>query len=74
MQKKLGQSLKSHSVYFKGYYLKNVLKSEWKSRFTLHKPGGGHGPKGSPLQLVHLVPKSELLQASVVAVVAVKSG
>ena len=70
MQKKLGQSLKSHSVYFKGYYLKNVLKSEWKSRFTLHKPGGGHGPKGSQLQLV---PKSEQLQVSVV-VVTVKSG
>ena len=54
--------------------LKNVTQSGWKSGFTLHKPGGGHGPKGSPLQLVHLVPKSELLQASVVVVVAVKSG
>ena len=46
------------------------MQSGWKSGFTSHKPGGGHGPQGPPLQSV---PKSEQLQASVVVVV-VQSG
>ena len=47
---------------------KNVTQSGWKSGFTLHKPGGGHGSQESQVQLV---PKSEQRQASVVEVVVV---